>query len=322
MTLKKIAELAGVSVSTVSKALSDSREISPQKTKEIQKIAREQGYYAKRQKTAQEYKRFSAPHILIVCPEIISIYYSAVCSCLCRRIAEHGGIAEIILSGFDALNTARITENALIGNSSFDGIIFLNSCEKTAFPIPTVQLFKGSTELDSVFADYSVGMQEALLHLASLNCTNILFAGESLTKTKESAFISLTQKLGLSGKCFISRFRFEEAGYECADHLFTMPEAPQGILCAYDEIALGLIRSLTAKGKQIPRDFQIIGINDIPYSRYSSVPLTTIKTDIEEICRIAVSILLSRIHSSYSAVQHISVQSRLVIRNTTKAEKS
>ena len=101
-----------------------------------------------------------------------------------------------------------------------------------------------------------------------------------------------------------------------------MPEAPQGILCAYDEIALGLIRSLTAKGKQIPRDFQIIGINDIPYSRYSTVPLTTIKTDIEEICRIAVSILLSRIHSSYSAVQHISVQSRLVIRNTTKAEKS
>lgn len=321
MTLKKIAELAGVSVSTVSKALSDSREISPEKTNEIKRIAREQGYYAKRQKTAQEYKRFTAPRILIVCPEIISIYYSAVCSCLCRRIAEHGGIAEIILSGFDASNTARFIENALTGRNSFDGILLLSDCEKTAFPIPAVQLFKGSSELDSVFADYSAGMQEALLHLASLNCTEILFAGEALTKTKEAVFLPLTQKPGLHGTCFISRFRFEEAGYECADYLFTLPKMPQGILCAYDEIALGLMRALNARGIKVPEDLQLIGINDIPYSRYSTVPLTTIKTDIEEICRIAVSILLSRIHSSYSAVEHISVQSRLVIRETTRRNR-
>lgn len=320
MTLKKIAALAGVSVSTVSKALSDSKEVSPETAEKIRRIAREQKYYAKRQKIAQEYKRFTAPHILIVCPEIISIYYSALCSCLCRRIAEHGGIAEILLAGFDAAGTARAAEEAMTGSSSFDGILLVTACEKTAFPIPAVQLFKGSPELDSVFADYSAGMREALVHLASLNCTNILFAGEPLTKTKEAVFLSLARRLGLQGSVFISRFRFEEAGYECADYLLALPETPRGILCAYDEIALGLMRELTARGKRVPEDFLLVGINDIPYSRYSAVPLTTIQTDIEEICRIAVSTLMERIHNGHGAVRHISVQSRLVIRNTTKTD--
>ena len=76
MTHKKIAELAHVSVSTVSKALSGSKEVSRELTEEIKRIAFETGYFQEKSKRRLMYEKNQQVLIAVICPEVISIQYS------------------------------------------------------------------------------------------------------------------------------------------------------------------------------------------------------------------------------------------------------
>ena len=77
MTHKKIAELAHVSVSTVSKALSGSREVSRELTEEIKRIAIETGYFQEKSRRRLMYEKDQQVLIAIVCPEVVKIFVGA-----------------------------------------------------------------------------------------------------------------------------------------------------------------------------------------------------------------------------------------------------
>ena len=78
MTHKKIAEIANVSVSTVSKALSGSKEVSEELADEIKRIALETGYFKKKNERKLGYINPDSIRVTIICPEIISIFYSRI----------------------------------------------------------------------------------------------------------------------------------------------------------------------------------------------------------------------------------------------------
>ena len=111
MNHRKIAELAHVSTSTVSKALSGSREVSDDVAEMIRRIALETGYFTQKNKRKAENKRRKEANISIVCPEIISIHYSRIVTLVKSFVEERGGrssrchlecgdsFAEILLSG-------------------------------------------------------------------------------------------------------------------------------------------------------------------------------------------------------------------------------
>ena len=138
MTHKKIAELAHVSASTVSKALSGSTEVSPELTEKIRKIAIESGYFTEKIKRKREYTENRSLMIALIVPEILGIRYPSIVHCLKDEIEAKGGNIAIYLDDFDADKSKRLVESIIVGGNA-DGMIMLSTPNLTAKPtIPTI----------------------------------------------------------------------------------------------------------------------------------------------------------------------------------------
>jgi DNA-binding LacI/PurR family transcriptional regulator len=93
---------------------------------------------------------------------------------------------------------------------------------------------------------------------------------------------------------------------------------PHAIFCFNDLVALGALRTLTARGVRVPDDIAIAGFDDIEDGRFSTPTLTTISPDKEQIARVAVSLLLERLDGRSGAPpQEIRADYRLIIREST-----
>ena len=317
MTYRKIAQLAGVSPSTVSKAMSGSTEISEETAERIRRIAEENG--AARPK----YRRNnSVARVAIIVPEIVSISYSQSASELSDELRLFDIEPSIYLCNFDDGRYCKIIDT-LIEGGSVDGII---SYDAFRYPhkieIPMVCLVESNASFyDTICTDTTTYMFEVLEHLISLGHRRIGFISEHLTGRKLAGFRSAAAGLGLEinpNDIFISEKRFAAIGSEAAEYFIKQTERPSAIIAAYDEVALGAIHTFADHGIRVPDDISIVGINDIPISSYANVPLTTVRTYSSEIIRLAVKLLLDRMNNPKSHItQHIMISCKLVIRSTT-----
>ncbi len=86
---------ANVSLSTVSKALSGSKEISDELRQNIIQIAKEMGYFEEKRKRKIEYSKSDAITIAVICPEIISLFYAGEITAIKNKIEESGGLCAV-----------------------------------------------------------------------------------------------------------------------------------------------------------------------------------------------------------------------------------
>ena len=322
MTLQKIAKLAGVSVSTASKALSDSKEVS-EKTKElVQKAAQELGYFTKVKKRRFENRRHSSSAIGIICPEIISVHYSELVTALCRKIDEMGGKVSVFISEFDDKKLKNIFDRC-VSENDIDGILCLEGadadCERLDYPIPVVYLRSGGRY--SVHTDMRDGIYKAVAHFAEMGHKKIAFAGEPLTFSKQEMFKNaMADILGSFDErlIFCEEGRFEASGHAAGVRLLALEknDRPTAILCAYDEIAYGLMRVLRENRVHIPDDISVIGINDIPTSRFLDTPLTSVRNDTEKIVEKAMEMLLLQLSGEKTGEMHLAVPCELAVRSS------
>lgn len=322
MNQKKIAQLAHVSPSTVSKALRGSRDVSPEIAERIRQIALEIGYVKEKSERKLSNLRDKKPLIAIFCPEIISIYYSRLTTMLQSEIEALGGESFVCVFQF---SYEKINEmiDTLVVRSGCNAIINLTSCrsaEATQLPLVYAASYVKNDQHDCLFCDLDAVMNMAIDHLLEQGCKSIGYMGEHLTTSKERAFIKAMHKHKLPLEkqfIYVSNQRFEHAGYDCADRLFAMQERPDAIIAAYDEIALGAMHVLSKKGIQIPRELSFIGINNIPYAAYSSIGLTSIEIFSADKCKEAIRNLFQSLFEGSTAPQSLHSKPELIVREST-----
>ncbi len=93
-------------------------------------------------------------------------------------------------------------------------------------------------------------------------------------------------------------------------------ERPDGVVCGNDLTAARLMRSLLDLGANIPRGIRIVGFDDVNYSQYLPVPLTTVRQDCSEIGRAALSLMLARLRDPKRKAWDVRVPFELVIRQS------
>lgn len=319
MTMKQLAFLAGVSVSTVSKAFSRNAEIPEKTRKLIFKIAKEQGCY---EKYCSRY--FDKKVIAVICPEFQSGNYSQELACLRKEIEKRNAIMVAASYEFDPDAKYELisyfTESAKV-----DGIIVDGKIESEK-PYSTPIVVIGESEsCDSISLSMRSAINDAILYFKENGHKDIAFVGEKLTRLKCDYFIQAMEKAGIRVNydyIVESDCRFEEAGYDGMKKIFSRGEIPTAVVTAYDNIAMGAMKYIREYGLKIPEDISVIGMDDNREAAYLEVPMTSITPYYQDLSEIAVDLLFEKIENKTSDKNKtIKVSAELIKRESTGKAK-
>ncbi len=318
MNLRELARLTGVSVSTVSKAFSNAGDVSEKTREYILETAKKYGCYGKYHK-----EKYEKHVIAIICPELRSLYYATFVDRLQRHIEKNGGIVLISTDDFSRRKQTELLEYY----TSFlqvDGIFVYNfrSSAKQGYETPIISLGSSTdTGVNTVHTDLQEPINQAVFHLLDLNHQKIAFIGESLTTGKEALFRTAMESHDLTVPpeyLIRSAYRFERAGEDGAEQLLRLAEPPTAILCAYDDIAHGVITTLNRHGLRVPEDVSVIGMDNNESSRHTEPPLTSIDSGLDELCQVAWDLMCKKFDDKqYKLRQKIIISGELIIRDST-----
>ncbi len=314
MTLKKIAEKANVSVSTVSRALNDSYDINPKTRELILKIADEQGYLRDKKRVKLENKRKKGINAAIICPEIISSHYSDMATRLTEVIRAKGSDCTVYYNDFSDEKLRDIIKRC-IEDSSHDSIICFNNItfEIDNGNIPII-CQRGLDRYSKLVIDYSIVLNQCVTRLLKAGKSKIAYAGESHSSHKCTHLINALSEHNLKlHRTYKSDKRFGKAGEECAKAFLKDKNRPDAVICAYDEIAFGFIHTVSKEGIKVPNDLAVMGINNVPTSEYFFNGLTTIGFDCTKVFSTLVDDLSEK---NLTTPRTYSIPTILIDRNT------
>ena len=315
MTMKELAKLANVSVSTVSKAFSEAEDISKDTKELILQLAREYGCYGRFFKG-----KYHKKVVAIICPELIGNYYTCFVDCFRELIEATDGMCVVSADHFSPSKQAELIDY-YIAYLKVDGLIVfnLNAPIKKAYDRPIVAIFSNKAScVDFVKVDMRGALDRAVSLLIECGHRKIAFLGETLTQSKEEYFVSAATNHSCDGAIVIrSEFRFEKAGEDGICRLLEQHPDTTAVICAYDRIAYGAIRQLEMAGLQVPLDMSFIGIDNISTSEYTKPTLTTIDTKPREVCLVAWELLERKMQNSgFGVRQTIEIQTGLILRES------
>ena len=164
------------------------------------------------------------------------------------------------------------------------------------YSIPVVVL-GDSEDYDCVAVSDQSAVLEAIGLLKQHGHRNIAFISERLTGTKRKLFEYAMRQNGLPLKeeyMPTEESRFESAGYHAMNRLLSLEERPTAVVAAYDNVAIGAMKSISEHGLKIPEDISVVGFDDIKELPYLEVPLTSVTSYHDDLCQIIVELLLER----------------------------
>lgn len=329
--IKDIALAANVSVSTASKALRNSNDLSELTIARVQETAVSMGY--KMKDGLREKKKGNV--IGVVAPELCSSYYMMILDSLRKTLAKQKMRMILMLTDFSKEEEVNCIRHLL--RSEVVGIVCFS--EHHEMPEELIKLIQSNVGVsfflismvernpycDSLCMDETQDLLLAVNHLKELGHTRIAYVGEPLTVGKKDAFISVMHENGLEipdDYVVVTQSRFEKSGEEGANALLSLEEPPTAIFCAYDEIARGVITTATRRGYKVPEDLSVVGACDIYSAQYMNPPLTTVADFVEDAGEVVCALLKTRINRKDKPIENIHLNSRLIVRDSTAAPRA
>lgn len=320
MTLKQLAKLANVSVSTVSKALNGSFDLSDEMIRHVNAVAQKHGYFTDKKAITMENKKVKQFKIAILCPEIISYHYSSIATNIRDALTAQGVLVQLYICDFDIDSELRLLTECL-KDSGISGVVSLfGEKQQIDFALPIVKISPENLNYSSIRSVMEEGIEEAVRYLHGLGHRDIMFVGEQLAMKKVTDFYTAMKKLNIPifpTSVFISEKRFEEAGCDAVNMILggNNPH-PTAIITAYDEIALGVMHELVKNKINVPDDISVIGINDIAAAKYSVIPLTTVRIDCVEYGKKIARMIMELVGGVFEH-RHENIRAELIVRQST-----
>jgi LacI family transcriptional regulator/LacI family repressor for deo operon, udp, cdd, tsx, nupC, and nupG len=309
ISIEDIARRAGVSHSTVSRALRDSPLISPKVREEIKQLAREMSYVPN--SIAQSLLSSRTNTIGVVVTSIADPFFAEVVEGI-EQIARSAGLSVLLSASHRDLEQ----EIAAIDNfyrRRVDGILVADSRiskqhtkQLAQIAVPTVLINSQAEEQSEMFysvaVDDCLGARLAVEHLVTLGHTSIGYIGvgnrsRSNQQRLEGYRMALTQAglpqitdwVAISDEDYTSTSDVA-TGQQMLAKLVTA--GVSGIFCYNDMVAVGALLACQERGISVPQDLSLVGFDGIALSRYVTPPLTTVRQPMLEIGCHAAQMLL------------------------------
>ena len=289
-TLKHVARVVGVNVSTVSRALNpDSRHrVSDELSRKIRKASQRLNYLPNA--AASSLRTARTRTVGVIVPDITDPAYPPIIRGIEDGLAAHGYVAILANTDGDARRQRRIIET--MRARAVDGLILATMTRHDAatarlldaLPVVTVVRTSEDPRLSSVTHDEGDGIGRILTHLVSYGHRQIAaIAGPQSLSTgfrRYRAFELHRRRLGIArhkpNVIFADAFN-EAEGERCAEELLARGQPFTAIVCANDRLAIGAIAALRRVGRQCPDDVSVTGYNDMPLADRLLPPLTTVR---------------------------------------------
>lgn len=327
MTIKEIAEKAGVSQSTVSLALNNKGAVKEETRQLILEIASEYGYN----------KKNAAPKKNILLVKYINSGVS---------IDKNGDFIARVIDSLEC-TASDLGYNVVIKNvaadqldkeiddiifDEFSGMVFLATeaddeaikiLRKVPVPIVTVDNMFEYSNIDSVVMDNFCGIFDAVNYLYSLGHRKVGYIDSTINFSnmvqREVGYRKALCKLKLeyNEKHVVTVVPTLEGAYlSMLAYLEKTLDLPTAYVASNDTMAIGVIKALRQFDIKVPEEVSIIGFDDIPFCVILDHPLTTMRVDKEKIGETAVKLLDSRINASTDTYTKILIQPKLVVRES------
>ena len=325
VTIKDIAELTGVSYATVSRTLNHLSGVNAATREKILAAAMEMGYrpniHARSLKTNKTYT------IALIVPDISNPFFADIALAVTETAYEKGYTTILCSTNWNTEIEAKQIEQ--LENQRVDGIIYKpagkNPLDLTKLSIPSILIScipgENSTYIE---VDNYKGGQIAADHLINNGYRHFGFIGGSRdsqsNQNRIDGYYDRLKELGHD----ISRERILyggfslESGYQKKEKIMSRADAPDGIFCGNDLIALGVLQYLMEHNYKVPEDVGVIGFDDITLAGLPQIQLTTISQPRSAIGKNAAEILLQNIDGEELENTHIILEPELVVRRSTR----
>jgi LacI family transcriptional regulator len=307
VTIKDVAERAGVSITTVSHVINETRYVSEKLTEKVYAAMRELDY--KPNIVARSLRSGSTKTIGLIIPDISNPFFSD----FSRKIEDIGfnhGYNVILCNTDEDRKKEEMYVEVLI-SKQVDGLVFIATGDSKIveqsmyrFDVPVVITDREAESIpsDIVLIDNYSGGYKATKYLISLDHKRIAYiSGPSTLRASIQRFEGYQQALIEAGIVFdpelvrMGNARFNSGEYEM-HALLNLENPPTAVFAFNDLTALGAMRTINNSGKQIPQDISIIGFDDISLSTLVNPQLTTVSQPIKEMAELSVELLVEKIH--------------------------
>lgn len=299
VSIREVAKRAGVSPATVSRVINGTANVDPAKKERVLTVIEETGF--KPNELARALFKKSSKIIGVIVPNIENAFFSE----LARAIEE-----EAYQNNYRILlcNSQNDTEKELLNIQTLsqlraDGIIIMTNSEGLASKVgdcsvPFVILdrkIEGLNEIAFIEADHYKGGRMAMEHLLRCGCKNVVcMRGPQKFSSGQQRFLGyqdVCRENGLKEQWLDCDYDYEE-GLHAAEKLLREYPDVDGILACNDMVAIAAYKILLNKGLRVPEDVQLMGFDNIRFSRLFAPEFSTINQPIREMGTLAVQVIV------------------------------
>lgn len=321
-TIKDVANLAGVSVATVSRVLNKNGYVHEDTLKKVERAIEKLNY--KPSTVARSLYNKKSRLIGLVVPNIVNPFFPEVARAV-EDVAYKQGYTVVLCNSDECLDKEKQYIDALMQNN-VDGFIVAtdqqNSSNYMNLQVPIVAIDRVFNErIPTVYADNYKGSKQAtelLIRKGSKYIAHI--RGPRNISTANERF-----------EGFIEVVTNEQISYIIAESAFDPIESERvtkelleahpyidGIVAGNDLIALGVVKAAMQKGIHIPNDLQVIGFDGISLTEMMYPSITTVAQPIYEIGEVATQLLIKKMEGKTLEEKHYRLPVEIIERNTTK----
>ncbi|TVR25484.1 MAG: LacI family transcriptional regulator [Anaerolineaceae bacterium] len=327
-TIREVAELAGVSISTVSHVINETRYVSPSAKARVMDAIQRLNYHHNR--LASSLRNQKTHTIGVLLPNNANPFFAKILTGIETACYTSGynfimGNAnddpERELSYLRVLLSKQVDGVLLISTGADDAALHLMTERK----VPLVLVDRAGTEqADIIHTDNRQGGQLATDYLIRLGHRRIAcITGPSFLTPSSERIIGYEQTMQEAGlpvrdEWIITGDFHQESGYQAIQQLLKLDELPTAIFACNDLMALGVLCGLHEAGLSVPDDISLIGYDDIQMASYSVPRLTTIRQPSEELGQLAVERLVERLDNPQAPFQQDVLSVHLITRQSCR----
>ncbi|WP_238005978.1 LacI family DNA-binding transcriptional regulator [Dactylosporangium sp. AC04546] len=327
LVMSDVAAAAGVSAQTVSRVLNDHPHVKRETRERVLAAVRELGYQLN--SSARALRTGRTRTIGVITFDAVRYGPASVLQSIGQATQEAGyAICVAPLRSLDQRSLRDAVD--LLTGQAVDGMITIAPHRDMARALLNVSANVPMVALDDSFdphvavvtVDEAAGARQAteyLLQLGHRTVWHIAGPTDSIAADgRVSGWRSALVDAGVPVPAVLVGDWEARAGYELGRDLADRDDVT-AVLAANDQMALGLLRALSERGRRVPQDVSVVGFDDIPEAAYLVPPLTTIRPNFQEIGRRCVQVLLRRIGGDDGRPLRSQIQPELIVRRSTGA---